>query len=124
MSRPTAGDDPSLENLLELDGMRLVLNGEGYWVKIDAVRVPPSPERPYGIGYTLTLHAPDGGRLLGYDNAHPVRLGRGPGAAKPTVHDHRHRGEAVGPYQYRSAADLLVDFWGDVDAVLSERGVR
>jgi hypothetical protein len=29
----------------------------------------------------------------------------------------------IEPYQYRSAADLLSDFWTLVDAVLKERGV-
>jgi hypothetical protein len=35
-------------------------------------RVPVSPEKPHGIDYSLTLHGPDGERLVGFDNAHPV----------------------------------------------------
>lgn len=33
-------------------------------------QVAASSERPHGIKYSLTLHAPDGTRLLGFDNAH------------------------------------------------------
>jgi len=35
-------------------------------------RVPSSREKPHGIDYSLTLHGPDGERLVGFDNAHPV----------------------------------------------------
>src|SRR5580700_644031 len=77
-----------------------------------------SPERPHGLDYSLTLHGPDGERLVGFDNAHPVgRRKRG------EPHDHRHRLRSIRPYEYRDAATLLADFWETVDAVLRERGV-
>jgi len=38
---------------------------------------------PHGLKYSLTLHGPDGSRLIGFDNAHPVRESRGPGGKKP-----------------------------------------
>lgn len=121
-----AGPDVGLDDLLLLDGQIFIVDPDGgYWVKFVVHRVPPSPERPHGIGYSLTLHDVDGKRLVGFDNAHPVRPSRGPGKAGSKVaHDHRHRHETVRPYAYSSAAELLADFWAEVDAVLKERGVQ
>ena len=73
--------DPTLDVLLDLDGQVLVVDPEGgHWVRFVVTRVPVSPEKPHGIDYSLTLHGPDGERLAGFDNAHPV--GRRKGAAK------------------------------------------
>lgn len=61
---------------------------------------------------------PDGERLVGFGNAHPVgRQKRG------APQDHRHLLRTVRAYEYRDAATLLGDFWTTVDAVLRERGV-
>lgn len=95
----------------------------GHWVRFVVTRVPVSAEKPHGLDYTLTLHGPDGERLVGFDNAHAVRqpgMGR---RGRGAPHDHRHRLRAVRPYEYRDAARLLTDFWTEVDAVLKERGV-
>jgi Family of unknown function (DUF6516) len=81
-------------------------------------RVPASPEKPHGLDYSLTLHGPDGERLVGFDNAHPVGRQR-----HGTPQDHRHRLRSIRPYEYWDAATLLGDFWETVDAVLRERGV-
>jgi hypothetical protein len=35
-------------------------------------QVPASPEKPLGLDYAPTLRGPDGGRLVGFDNAHTV----------------------------------------------------
>jgi hypothetical protein len=114
-----SGPDPGLETLLELDGVVLVVDPEGgRWVKFVVTRVPVSPERPQGLDYSLTLHGPDGERLVGFDNAHPVGRSRRP------ARDHRHRLRTVKAYEYRDAAALLSDFWREVDAVLRERGVK
>jgi hypothetical protein len=111
--------DPALDVLLDLDGQVLVVDPEGgYWVRFNVTRVPVSPEKPHGIDYSLTLHGPDGARLVGFDNAHPVG-GRRRGEAQ----DHRHRLGTIRAYGYRDAAALLADFWSTVDAVLRERGV-
>jgi hypothetical protein len=108
--------DPCLDDLLLLDGQIMVVDpAGGYWVKFVARRVPPSLGKPHGLDYSLTLHAANGERLVGFDNAHAV--------GKETAFDHNHRLERVQPYEYRSAADLLADFWQLVDAVLKERGV-
>ena len=115
----TSSPDPTLATLLDLDGQVLVVDpAGGHWVRFVVTRVPVSPEKPHGLDYSLTLHGPDGARLAGFDNAHPVgRRKRG------APQDHRHRLRTVGPYDYRDAATLLEDFWRTVDAVLRERGV-
>ncbi len=116
MAKP---DDPTLGVLLDLDGQVLVVDADGdYWVRFVVTQVPPSANKPHGIDYSLTLHGPDGRRLVGFDNAHSI--GRRKGDAP---HDHRHRLRTIRPYDYRDAATLLADFWETVDAVLRERGV-
>ncbi len=116
--------DPSLDALLELDGQVLVVDPETrHWVRFVARRVPVSEERPHGIEYSLTLHGPDGERLVGFDNAHAVKSQAGPGGKSRSTLDHKHRLKTVRPYAYTDAAALLADFWSTVDRVLRERGV-
>jgi hypothetical protein len=116
--------DPSLDALLDLDGQILVIDPEAdYWARFVVNRVEVSEQRPHGLDYSITLHGPGGERLVGFDNAHSVRLRSGPGGKSPAARDHRHRGSRVRPYAYRDAASLLVDFWAEVEAVLKERGV-
>jgi hypothetical protein len=111
--------DATLDVLLDLDGQVLVVDPEGgHWVRFVVTRVPPSPEKPHGIDYSLTLHGPNRERLVGFDNAHRVaRQKRG------APQDHHHRLGTIRSYRYRNAATLLADFWTMVDAVLRERGV-
>jgi hypothetical protein len=111
--------DPTLDVLLDLDGQILVVDPQGgYWVRFTVTLVARSPQKPHGLDYSLTLHGPDGERLVGFDNAHPVGRRRRGGPQ-----DHRHRLRTVRPYEYEDAATLLADFWSTVDAVLRERGV-
>lgn len=113
--------DPSLDDLLFLDGQVFVVDSEGgLWVKFIVRKVPATEEKPHGLDYSLTLHAIGGERLAGFDNAHPV----GGGKRNDIPNDHRHRLKTVKPYEYRSAADLLTDFWAEVDAILKQRGVN
>ena len=114
--------DPGLDTLLDLHDQTLFVDEAGHWVKFVVVRTEVVPERPHGLSYSLTLHAPDGERLVGLDNAHPLRERRGPGKRKRGESDHRHRLRTVGPYDYKDAAALLQDFWSEVDGVLKERG--
>jgi Family of unknown function (DUF6516) len=111
--------DPCLDTLLDLDGQVLVVDpAGGHWVRFVVTLVPATTEKPQGLDYSLTLHGPDGERLVGFDNAHPVgnqELG--------DPQDHRHRPRTIKPYEYRDAAILLADFWSTVDSVLRERGV-
>ena len=77
--------DPTLDVLLDLDGQVLVVDPEGgHWVRFVVTRVPVSPEKPHGIDYSLTLHGPDGERLVGFDNAHPVGEAEARRAAGPS----------------------------------------
>jgi len=72
--------DRSLDTLLDLDGQIFVVDPNGkHWVKFTVQRVDPSPERPHGVRYSLTLHADSGERLVGFDNAHAVQPTAGPG---------------------------------------------
>jgi hypothetical protein len=115
----TAPHDPSLDTLLDLDGQILVVDPEGgHWVKFVVTRVPASPEKPYGLDYSLTLHGPVGERLVGFDNAHSVAKQE---LGEPL--DHRHRLRTIKAYDYRDATGLLMDFWNTVDSVLRERGI-
>ena len=116
-------DDPASENLLALDGYVFVIDEAGeYWVKFEVQRVQPSPERPHGVKYSLTLHDSDNRRLVGFDNAHPAKARPVGSRAGPL--DHRHRLGIVKPYRYRGATQLLDDFWEMVDQVLKERGAK
>jgi hypothetical protein len=109
--------DASLDSLLDLDGQVLVIDAAGYWVRFVVHQVPVTKEKPHGLDYTLTMHAPDGARLVGFDNAHQVA------GKRRTEHDHKHRLRTVKPYAYRDAASLVADFWAEVEAVMREKGV-
>ena len=116
--------DASLDNLLELNGVSFFVDEAGkYTVKFIVIRVPATEERPHGLSYSLTLHGEDGERLVGFDNAHPIRTKSGPAGRSSKVRDHKHRLKTVRPYDYTDAATLLSDFWEQVDNVLKEKGV-
>ena len=113
--------DPGLDILLDLDGESIATGASGnYIVRLVVKRVPPSPERPHGLSYSITFHDESGARLVGFDNAHAA-----PGRKRRSgrvMHDHRHRLQTIRPYAYRDAVTLLADFWAEVYAVLKERG--
>lgn len=118
------GRDPDLDLLLDLDSQVLVVDPAGrYWVRFSVRRVATSPECQHGLSYSMTLHDSGGNRLVGFDNAHPVRESRGPGGRGKRARDHKHRLGTVRPYRFTSAAALLEDFWHEVDGVLKEIGV-
>src|SRR5271154_6685122 len=107
------GHDPAFDTLLELDGLTFVVDPVGgHWVRFSVTRVPPVPEKPHGLDYSLTLHGRNGERLVGFDNAHPVGKQK-----RGDPQDHRHRIRTVKPYDYTDAASLLANFWTEVDAV-------
>jgi hypothetical protein len=114
--------DAALDTLLDLDGQQFTIEPSGYTVKFKASMVPPTSMRPHGVSYSLTLHAPDGTRLVGFDNAHGVRSSRGPAGASREA-DHRHRLGTTRAYRYVDALQLLEDFWAEVNAVLDARGI-
>jgi hypothetical protein len=64
--------DPPLNVLLDLDRQVLVIDPEGgHWIRFVVTRVLVSPRKPHGLNYSLTLHGPDGERLVCFDN--PIR---------------------------------------------------
>jgi hypothetical protein len=107
--------DRSLDTLLELHGETMILGEHGYWVKFVVNSIPASLEKPHGIDYSLTLHDPEGERLVGFDNAHRVE------GQTDERQDHKHRFKNVQPYDYKNSETLLSDFWKTVDEVLNER---
>jgi len=113
--------DVGLRTLLDLSG-HVIDQEEGYWIKIEAWEVGRSNDIPHGIRYSLTLHAPSGQRILGYDNAHAVqaRHGRYGGRRLPFDHKHRHGADSGVPYEFKDANQLLSDFFVEVDAVLKK----
>ena len=104
------GRDLKLDTLLDLHGETLFVDHTGHWGEFVVVRTEATPDRPHGLSYSLTLHAPDGARLVGFANAHPVRERRGPGGWQRMEQDHRHRLRTIRPYDYEDAATLLEDF--------------
>jgi hypothetical protein len=112
--------DPSLDTLLDLHDQVLVIDPAGYWVKFAVNQVPATTDKPHGLDYTLTLHGPDGARLVGFDNAHAVE---GPSGSALKTKDHKHRLRTVRPYDYTDAGALLAAFWIEVESVMREKGV-
>ena len=106
--------DFTLNILLEMDGI-IYYYPSGFWLKIEAKSMRRSSNYPYAVKYSLTLHDPDGKRILGYDNAHKV-----PGKATDSAYDHRHKGARMISYQYSSADKLLEDFYNDVEMILEK----
>lgn len=114
----------TLEFLLAFDG-RIHHLGEGYWIKFEIKRVRATKERPHGLSYSFTLHAPDGTRLVGFDNAHNVPPIGSRFKRPPEASDHWHRtGNDPGrPYAFKDADTLLQDFFREVRRILADRGV-
>ena len=116
------GPDIGLETLLDLDGSILEQEG-GYWMKIEARRVPVSEHLLHGIRYSLTLHDKYGTRVLGYDNAHavkPPKKFKFAGQRLPYDHRHRTASDKGVPYAFETAHRLLEDFFAEVDRVIKE----
>ncbi|MGH7117510.1 MAG: toxin-antitoxin system TumE family protein [Acetobacteraceae bacterium] len=114
----------TLEYLLAFDGRRHWYEG-GYYAKFEIRRVPPEKARPHGLKYSFTLHAPDGTRLVGFDNAHAVPP-RGSRFKKRTAQvDHWHR-TSTDPgrrYAFKDAESLIDNFFDAIERVLTARGI-
>jgi Family of unknown function (DUF6516) len=84
-----------------------------------------TPDRPHGLSYSFTLHAPDGTRLFGFDNAHdvPRRGSRFKRRGDAMDHWHRTAKDSGRPYAFANAQRLLDDLFDEVERVLGERGV-
>src|ERR671911_3221908 len=112
----------ALEFLLAFD-RRIHHLEEGYWLKFEIKRVEATKERPHGLSYSFTLHAPDGARLVGFDNAHgvPARGSRFKAAPQASDHWHRTEHDPGRPYAFKNAETLIEDFFNEVERVLDER---
>ena len=114
--------DPGLENLLDLNGS-VIARDDGYWMKFEVWQVEPIDDVPHGIRYALTLHNRHGDRVMGYDNSHAVKLPKKfkyAGQRLTYDHKHRHVSDKGVPYEFKDAAQLLEDFFAEVDRVLKE----
>ena len=122
MSRRAA--DHGLEFLLAFDG-RVHHLEKGYWIKFELARVGVTTKRPHGLSYSFTLHAPNGTRLVGFDNAHavPARGSRFKRRGDASDHWHRTEKDPGRPYVFKDAETLIDNFFDEVDRVLGERGV-
>ncbi len=117
-------EDYGIEFLLSFDG-RIHLLEEGYWLKFEIKREQATSARPHGLRYSFTLHAPNGKRLVGFDNAHvaPAKGSRFKKALKEHDHWHRTESDPGRPYQFVDAATLLDDFFDEVERVLADRSI-
>jgi hypothetical protein len=104
--------------LLDLHG-QILDQEDGYWVKIEAWEVMTTTTIPHGIRYSLTLHNPKGVRILGYDNAHSVKIAGYTNRKLPYDHRHRCVSDLGISYPFKDAYQLLKDFFEDVDRALA-----
>ncbi|MCI1003289.1 DUF6516 family protein [Herbaspirillum sp. C7C8] len=114
----------SLEFLLGYDGRMHFLASE-HFLKFEVKQVSQTERTPHGLSYSFTLHDPDGIRILGFDNAHPVphNGGKFVKSALASDHWHRTRDDAGRPYKFVSVEKLLEDFFTEVERVLRELGL-
>ncbi len=116
--------DAGLETLLELDG-NVLEQEDGFWIKVEVKVVEASERIPHGIRYSLSLHDRYGTRVLGYDNAHAVKLPKKfkfAGHRLPYDRRHRTSSDTGVPYLFESPQGLLEDFFAEVDRVIREAG--
>lgn len=116
--------DIGLDVLLELNGTEYT-EENGYWYKIKASRTESTPERPHGIRYNLTLHDNYNKRIMGFDNAHRIKLSKklkGKYKGQIITYDHLHSTaiDKGTPYTFKSAEQLLNDFFDRVNKILEE----
>ena len=107
--------DNTLDNLLELNGERIVIDEAlGLWVKFEVIK---TTSREHGIKYSLTLHDKTQKRIMGFDNSHEIEYGAKRGVKPKRTFDHWHYDEndRGRPYHYINAGQLLEDFWKEVD---------
>ena len=114
----------TLEWLLDYDGRRHFF-ASGHFLKFEIRLVEQSDQVPHGIAYSFTFHDPEGTRLLGFDNAHPVPHTGGKYVKNMPEADHWHRtvNDEGRPYTFVSAAKLLDDFFTEVEKICEKQGI-
>jgi hypothetical protein len=107
-----------LEWLLAYNGRRHYL-ASGHFFKFDIRLIEQSDQVPHGIAYSFSFHDPDGKRLIGFDNAHPVQHSGGRYVKSKVEADHWHRSinDEGCPYAFVSAGQLLEDFFAEVEKI-------
>lgn len=110
--------------LLDLDGTEYT-EENGYWYRIQAWKIEPNEFILHGIRYNLTLHDNHNQRILGYDNSHAVKVLKRDMKEYGNVlyiYDHKHinKKDPGRPYHFKDAAQLLEDFFKEVDKCISE----
>ena len=112
------GASSGLETLLQLDGEVFPMDN-GFWVKFEIRIISKNVHIPHGLRYSLTLHDKFNKRVVGYDNAHGVKLPKKKRfSGTRQIWDHKHQETMVYPYEFESAYQLLEDFWKDVNNIL------
>src|SRR5713226_6643604 len=104
--------------LLDYDGFEFVFE-QGYVARFRFYEEEGSSR--HGYRYSLTLHGPDGARILGYDNSHAISHKSGKFRRRSATADHWHRDERDKgtPYQFTSSEKLFEDFYQSVQTELS-----
>ena len=107
--------DHTLENLLMLNGERLIVDESlGLWVKFEVIE---TQNREQGIRYSLSLHDKSNKRIMGFDNSHEIEHSGKKGVKPKRTFDHWHVDslDKGRPYNYLNAGKLLEDFLCEVD---------
>ena len=109
--------------LADYDGYEIVFD-DGYFAKF-VFKSSESRTSGHGYRYSLTLHAPSGERLLGFDNAHSVKRRSARFRRRTTSPDHWHRdaSDKGRPYDFHSPGTLLEDFFTEVERTLKSLGI-
>ncbi|MCC7273013.1 MAG: hypothetical protein IT561_10105 [Alphaproteobacteria bacterium] len=119
-----ARGEEALEFLLAFDGRTHWYEG-GYFMKFAIRRSPATGRRPHGLRYSLTLHGPDGRRLMGFDNAHGVAAKGARFQRRVDTVDHGHRTEddPGRPYTFSDVETLIEDFFSEAERILRAHGI-
>ncbi len=114
----------TLEWLLDYDGRQHYF-ASGHFLKFEIRLIEESVQVPHGIAYSFTFHDPEGMRLLGFDNAHPVPHAGGKFVKAKLEADHWHRtiNDEGRPYAFVSVEKLLVDFFAEVEQLCEAQGI-
>jgi hypothetical protein len=110
--------------LLDYDGRRHFF-ASGHFLKFEIRLVEQSDQVPHGIAYSFTFHDPEGTRLLGFDNAHPVPHAGGKYVKPKPEADHWHRTikDEGRPYTFITVEQLLEDFYTEVEKICLKQGI-
>ena len=112
-----------IEYLLDYDGEEYT-GEDRLTMRFEIKRCPVSPERPWGIRYSLTLHDEYGTRILGFDNAHAVKAkGKRRLTGNKFAYDHVHRSasDKGTSFAVESAEELLREFFVAVEKLRTLR---